>query len=156
MGFHRVCASLVFAAALTGGGCRSKTQDTAGSAGPTTGSQAVAQGSGTRTGSAGSAGSGSDSGSASSGSAAAAPDPRIAALSPQERRTCGIYATCKVAGLRDDDPQAPAKQPRFEQDCLKVWVTLSADEQKKVADCADKVGECQGPPDCFDSMKISP
>lgn len=134
MGFHRVCASLAFAAALTGGGCRSKTRDTAGSAAPAKGSQTAA----------------------GSGSAALAADPLIAALSPQERRTCGIYATCKVAGLRDDDPQAPKKQPQFEQDCLKVWVTLSADEQKKIANCADKVGECQGPPDCFDSMKLSP
>lgn len=156
-GFHRVYTSLVFAALLTGAGCRSKTQDTAGSGGSAKGSQTVASGSTTNTTVTGGSGSGSSSGSAAgSSSGSAAPDPRIAALSAEEKRTCGIYATCKVAGLRDDDPQAPAKQPQFEQDCLKVWVTLAADEKKKIADCADKVGECQGPPDCFDSMKISP
>jgi hypothetical protein len=102
----------------------------------------------------GSSGSGSaavatGSGSATTGSAAA-----LESIPPEERRTCGIYARCKVEGLRDDDPQAEAKKPSFENACLTVWVTLSAADKKKIASCADKVGQCLGPPDCFDSMKL--
>jgi hypothetical protein len=74
----------------------------------------------------------------------------------EERRTCKIYATCKVQGLRDDDPNASAKEPHFLDECLKVWVTLSTAEKKSIASCADQVGQCLGPPACFDSMKIAP
>ena len=92
-------------------------------------------------------------GSASEGSAATL-DPKFASLSPEERHTCGIYATCKVEGMRDDDPHAADKKETFENDCLAVWVKLSAAEKKKIAACADKVGQCMGPPPCFDSMKL--
>lgn len=106
------------------------------------------------------ASSGSGSGSATaatagSGSASAATlDPKFAGLDAQERHTCGIYARCKVEGLRDDDPQAESKEPTFENACLAVWVTLPAAAKQTIASCADKVGQCLGPPPCFDSMKL--
>jgi hypothetical protein len=58
--------------------------------------------------------------------------------------------------LRDDDPQAESKEPAFEDACLTVWGTLHAAEKKKITTCADKVGQCLGPPPCFDSMKLCP
>lgn len=144
--------------------CGSKTATTTSGSASTpagTGSSAVGSavtGSAAMTGSAtaeGSAvaGSGSAAGSAVAGSAATL-DPKFEALSAEERHTCGIYAGCKVESMRDDDPNAEAKEPTFENACLEVWVKLSAAEKKKIASCADKVGQCLGPPPCFDSMKL--
>ena len=56
--------------------------------------------------------------------------------------------------MRDDDPNAENKQATFENACLTVWVTLSAAEKKKIATCADAVGQCLGPPPCFDTMNL--
>jgi hypothetical protein len=69
----------------------------------------------------GSAGSGSATATTAGSGAAATLDPTFAALDAQERHTCGIYARCKVEGLRDDDPQAASKAPTFENACLRVW-----------------------------------
>jgi hypothetical protein len=156
----RVLARFAMVVALMS--CGSKTTPGAGSASGSSGSAqqpehgsagsaAVVTGSATGSDTAGSAVAGS--GSASAGSAAAL-DPKFESIPPEERRTCRIYARCKVEGLRDDDPQAEAKKPSFENACLTVWVTLSAADKKKIASCADKVGQCLGPPDCFDSMKL--
>ena len=137
---------LVVAAALLTTACHSKSSSSSGSAGS---AETTAQAGSAAQGSAGSAAS-------SAVGSAAAPDPRIAALSPEERRTCGIYATCKVTGLRDDDPQADEKRPQFLNECLAAWVNVPATEKKKIAECADAVGACFGPPPCFDSMKLNP
>ena len=102
----------------------------------------------------GSAGSGSATATTAGSGAVATLDPTFAALDAQERHACGIYARCKVEGLRDDDPQAASKAPTFENACLRVWVTLDTAEKKKITSCADTVGQCLGPPPCFDSMKL--
>ncbi|HEX4455910.1 MAG TPA: hypothetical protein VH143_33850 [Kofleriaceae bacterium] len=163
----RVFALLV--ASLTLSSCGSKSTPAAsgsgsagsaiaGSAAATAGSAMATTGSGSGSGSAtptATAGSGSATSTATAGSGSAATlDPKFAALDPQERHTCGLYARCKVEGLRDDDPQAESKEPSFENECLTVWVTLHAAEKKKITSCADKVGQCLGPPPCFDSMNL--
>lgn len=96
------------------------------------------------------AGSGSASTASGSGSGAAE-DPRFAALSPEDRRTCKSYATCRVQELRDDDPNAEAQRPAIRDRCFAAWVNLEPAEQKKLASCADRGGECGSVLACFES-----
>jgi hypothetical protein len=149
-------AFALFITILAAASCGSKsTPTTSGSAAgsattqPSTGSGAVGSaGSAATSGSAVMTGS-AETGSAGAGSAAKL-DPKFESLDPSERRTCGIYATCKVGDNEANEP----KEMEYENACLTVWVTLSAAEKTKIATCADAVGQCSTPPHCFDSMKL--